>query len=515
MASVSEVEPFLRSGKILSPHCLAVFLLNAEESQLTTSLCWAQARVALRCIANGEPMLLNGFLVQLGKQPVIQARAKHVVEVQSLPAACMKMAVYRDGVVGSWEDLVSAPIRYILRCLTVLESCDKPAESCQCGRWHVHGETGVKDPIFDLWRRQWLSLSMKNVSPSHADVFMVNVRYAKALEKDVLMLSGVGGVFLEPRTIDAREPDPEFHVLWMAKHSVADLLHLRQCTPGVLGLARLGSRLGIRILAVDMGTLGKQLKPDAILLGGGPRQEFELGPVPYGLDRSGLAKLCKEWGWMAKPVNPVKSIPGLGAVWHIQACCEPPSSVVSLKGGPDVVITKMASRSPSAVVPPPAVASVESLGLCQVAQAESQPPDPWLLKDPWGAAAAKLAHTKIGKAELGVSLQQVEQRVERAVLARLPATAGSADTDQDMGSPAGTTKTRLQELETQVAKLATGHQQLEQKVEESGRKTDAQLSQLQHQMSAQLEGQSARFEDLFRGQMSQIESLLNKKARLE
>ena len=515
LASLADVEPFLRSGQVVSSNCLGVFLLNVDESQLVTKLIWAQTRVALRCIANGEPMLLNGILIQMGKKHVVQARTKHVVEVQSLPAACLKIAIYRDGITGTWEEVANAPIRYILQWLEPLASCNQDADSCSCHKWHANNQAGVKDPIFDLWRRQWLSHTMKTASPMQADLFMVNIRYAKAVEVPVLQLSGLGGVFLEPRSLDAREPVNEYQVLWMQKQSMSDLIHLKQCNPGVLGIARLGTRLGLRIRGDDMTTLGKTLKPEAIFLGGGPRMDFELGPVPFGLDRAGLARLCNEWGWKAKPINPTKAVAGLGAVWHIQSCAEPPSSVVSLKGGADVVISKMAPKPNNPVVVSSAVASAETIGLCQFNVVPAPAADPWLVKDPWSSYASKVAPAKVNAIDFETSLQQVEQRIERAVLAKLPAKPAPTDMDQDMGVSTDDTHIRIQELEAQVSKLASGHQQLELKVDEAGRKTDAQISQLQHQMTAQLEGQGARIEDLFRGQMSQIESLLTKKARHE
>ena len=288
LAAIQDVQPFLRTGKVISQHCLAVFLLNVDEQQLQTDLIWAEARVALRCLANGEPMLLNGHLVQLGTKHVVQARTKHIVEVASLPAACMKVAIYRDTITCAWEDVVNAPIRYLLQSLEPLATCSHAADQCSCVKWHNDSKAGVRDPIFDLWRRQWLNLSMKAASPMQADVFLVNLRYAKQLELKLLALSGVSGIFLEPRTLDAREPVSDFLVLWMARQSIADLTHVRQCNPGVVGLARLGARLGLRIHAADMPTLGKTLKPEAIYLGGGPRMDFELGPVPFGLDRAGL-----------------------------------------------------------------------------------------------------------------------------------------------------------------------------------------------------------------------------------
>lgn len=515
LASLSDVEPFLRSGQTVSQNSLAVFLVNVDEAQLSTKLSWAQARVALRCMANGEPMLLNGYLVQMGKKMVVQARTANVVEVQSLPAACLKIAIYRDGVTCSWEDVINAPIRYLLQCLEPMATCSQPADSCKCSKWHINGDTGVRDPIFDLWRRQWLSLSMRVANPSQADLFMVNVRYAKAIELPVLKLSGINGIFLEPRSLDAREQVPDFQVLWMARQSLADLTHIKQCNPGVIGVARLGARLGLRIHTADMSTLGQTLKPDAILLGGGPRMDFELGPVPFGLDRAGIARLCKQWGWIAKPINPTKSVSALGAVWHMQSCVEPPTTVVSVKGGVDVVITKVTPKVVQPQSAQPAVASAETIGLCAMNSGEVKPVDPWVLKDPWGYVAPTVGVSQPVPFDLEASLQQVEQRVERAVLAKIPSKASVAEADQDMEVGNGETRTRLQVLEEQVSRLASGQQQLEHRIEETGKKSDAQICQLQHQMSAQLEVQGTRIEEMFRGQMTQIESLLTKKARHE
>ena len=65
IAGFGEVQEFLKVGNQVTPNPLAVFMVNVQESQLTTALDWSQCRVAARCTANGEPMLVQGYLVQL------------------------------------------------------------------------------------------------------------------------------------------------------------------------------------------------------------------------------------------------------------------------------------------------------------------------------------------------------------------------------------------------------------------------------------------------------------------
>ena len=250
--------------------------------------------------------------------------------------------------------------------------------------------------------------------------------------------------------------------------------------------------------------------------------DFELGPLPYGLDRCGVATLCKSWGWIAKPVNPTRSVVGdLGTVWLVQSCSEPPSAVFALKGN-DVVVTKLPSKQHSVPSPmQPTVASPATLSLCALDIQESKRgPDPWLKADPWGYDASKAAAGNHSQPEVALNLQQIEDRIEQSLLAKLPKASTAMDVDQTSMSSESTAAVvqhdaRLNVLESQVNRLLSGHQILEQRVDEGAKKTEAQLSQVQHQMSAQIEAQSSRIEDLFQCQMNRLESLLNKKARME
>ena len=119
------------------------------------------------------------------------------------------------------------------------------------------------------------------------------------------------------------------------------------------------------------------------------------------------------------------------------------------------------------------------------------------------------------KFDVDAGLQQVEERIEKSIMAKLPASRPDMEVDSGSADISSATSDRLQALEAQVQQIASSHQKLEVRVDEAAKKSDAQISQLQHHMSAQLEGQGSRIEDLFRGQMAQLEALLSKKQRFE
>lgn len=257
--------PFLQAGRQVSHDALAIFIINVSDCQVETDLPWFQCRIAARCIANGEPLLLTGYLVQLGKLVVSLAKKQSVIDAGDVQAACVKAAIYRDSFSGNWDEFVKAPVRYVLQCLPALQVCEND-ETCCCGKWHRKSDSQVKDPILDVWRRQWLNLSFKPTTPASADIFVVCIRYVQDVELQVLTQSGSQGLFLEPRSLDSKLATNDFQVIWMARSTLSELTHLKQTVQDIVGIARLGSRLGIRTKVQHAASVGQIIKPDAILL---------------------------------------------------------------------------------------------------------------------------------------------------------------------------------------------------------------------------------------------------------
>ena len=344
LANLHDVEQFLKNGIVVAPGPLAIFLVNV--AQIQTDLQWAQCRISLRCAANGEPMLVHGFLIQIGSSIVRQADTKHSVDLCDVQATCVKVTVYRDNFPQDWSVLQKAPVKTVLSLLTPLQVCDSKTENCTCEKWHGEFGFDIKDPVFDVWRRQWLNLAFNAVNPSVADIFAVNVRCVKSVEMALLAASGVNGLYVEPRSVDGKQAIPDFRIIWLPRATPSEIQHIRQTVPAVLGIARLGSRLGVRTRASDASTVSSAIKPDAIVLAAGARQSYEIGPIPFGMDRSAVATLCSGWGWQVKPLNPVRSAEGLGMIWLVQACVEPSSNIFQTKKG-EIVINFVPSKQSS------------------------------------------------------------------------------------------------------------------------------------------------------------------------
>ena len=508
IASYAEVQEFLKVGSKVAPHPLAVFLVNVSEQALATSLEWSQCRVAARCAANGEPMLLQGYLVQLGTHMVVPKASSHKIDIGDVAAACMKATVYRDTVQVSWPEFCKSPVKFLLQWLTPLQTCHE-GETCDCGKWHTATDSKVKDPILDVWRRQWLSMSFRPVAPDVAEVFAVNIRFAKSVEDLVLPLSGQGGVFLEPKSLDGKDNVPDFHVVWMPRSTLPELQHLRQTNPSIIGIARMGTRLGLRTSSSDATAVAEQVRPGSIVLSQGARLDFELGPLPFGMDRAAVASLCQNIGWKIKPLNPLRTVTNeLGTIWHVQACVDPPELVITTKHG-EVVVNRMPSKQVVSAMPvAPVVASSATLKLCA---ASEEGTDPWLKNDPWAASLTKIPAPSVSDPAAG--LKQVEARIEKAILAKLPKPIDAMEVDSSAAQQVQ--DQRIGALEAQVQKLVGHNQHFEQKLDEVQRRTDAQFAQMHHQVQSQIESQGSHIEELFRGQLAQIENLLGKRARTE
>ena len=505
LSTPEEASAYLKAGQLVSQGSLGLLLLNADEAQLDTSLTWASLRVVLRCLANSEPMIVPAYLVQLGKTPVLPRAEPGPQDVLHAPAACCKIAVYRDMVDDDWQQIIRAPVKYVLARLAPLQVCRQgtPQAPCTCLKWHPSQDDVIRDPVLDVWRRQWVSLTFRQTAPEQAEVFIFNMRCLDSLLPSVLACSGHHGIFVEPRTVDARDPLLSYQVLWLPKTPHEELLRIQQCTAQVVGIARLGSRLGVRSKTSDASELAKKLKPGSIFLAPGAKLTYELGPLPFGMDRLSVARLCSQWGWQARPLHPSRSVAAaLGNLWLVQASVGPPNPVLRYQGN-EVVITKIQDKTespqPSALV----IGSNATVKLC-TKDAATNLTDPWLVHDPWGPGPSQPALRVDNQA----ALREFETHLENKILAKLP----SPDMEVD-GS--GLHDARFAALEQQVHSLTMNQQALESKIDETAIRSENQVAALQSQVAHQLDSQGQQMQALFATQMQQIEALLAKKHRTE
>ena len=293
-----QAEPYLRSSQVVAKGSLALLVLQGPVGGCNTSLQTSTVTVPARCIANQEPILLEAVLVQLGSVTVSKTIAQDPMSIESVQVSTIKLTVFRDECQVGWDQFCSAPMKYILQQLPLLRLCRSSGCSCPC--WHNSEAINVSDAIVDVWRRQFLRAGYKPEPPSTATIFSVCLRVPSCLLGRLLTSSSEGGIYVEPRSMDSKEAHRDYEVVWIPKSHKAALSHLRQTNPAAIGIVRIGDRFGLRVKAHQAADLHKTVRPDAVYLATGVRQQYLVGPIPYGTDRKALCKALLQMPWEVK-----------------------------------------------------------------------------------------------------------------------------------------------------------------------------------------------------------------------
>lgn len=347
-------------------------------------------------------------------------------------------------------------------------------------------------------------------------MFSVCIRVPECIRDRVLSFSGVAGIYVEPRRLDAREVDTSFEMVWVPRADRSLVMHLKQTNPAATSIARSDERWGLRSLAAQAQSLHASIRPDAVYLSQRPRLKFTIGPMPYGTDRRSLSKALKSFGWDVKPIQPTGAVDGgRGNVWMVHSTEQPPNNIINLGHG-EMVIGSVDTRSGVREDQMKPVATRSTLTLCGSTAGSAPAKDPWVVKDPWQSYQPTTNATWAKSVpEPSESMKQLETKIEQAVLARMPVHQASPMKQDDVPD-------RVEVLEKQVQSLMHKQQQLETTVQDQHINQSAQLTQLQGQINAQgqqvtgqLASQQQQMQQMFHAQMHQIRSLLSKRPREE
>ena len=159
LISLHDAEPYLRAGTIVSREPLALLILQKAGTDIQTVLPHTPVTVPCRCTVNSEPVLADVLVVQLGTGLVEKTSGNAMVTVDTPEVATLKIMVYKDELKGDWDDFCSAPIRCLVSLLPKLKRCF--TANCQCQAWHNTENLPLRDPILDVWRRQFLRTGFK------------------------------------------------------------------------------------------------------------------------------------------------------------------------------------------------------------------------------------------------------------------------------------------------------------------------------------------------------------------
>ena len=230
--------------------------------------------------------------------------------------------------------MVKGPIKWILEKLPILQTCH--AEKCACNKMHLQGPDGG-EVIVDLWGRSFVDLRFQKASPEKADMFCCQARVICEVSSNLLKQSGQHGIYMEPRAIDGRRDDRQYHTIWLSNKTLSEArADAATAAPGA-AFIRIGQHFGIRANMEDAASIHAQLKGSAPFLAGPMKMTWELSPLPWGTTRKSIQALLKGWNWKARPLKRAgRSSDGSGIVWQVMAVEDPKCTGYSLAHG-DIV----------------------------------------------------------------------------------------------------------------------------------------------------------------------------------
>lgn len=530
LATLEQALPYLTSGKQVSMGSLGIVVLHSAATHPPLPLIGEKVKFPVFCVTNAEPLIVEGDLYQLGNIPVLKNAAQPLVHLKTVETCVVKAVVFRDGI-EHWSQVASHPIQYILSKVACLNKCQEEV-TCDCQKWHAPSE-GVADPLMELWNRQWLSLSFSQVKPQDSDMFSVTIRAPKALEIKLMSVSGGDSIVFEPRSLDGRKPSEEYVVIWLQKATAAQALLKKQTNVHAIGLARLGTKWGLRCRADDASKLHSILKPDTEFLPAGQRLLYLIGPLPFGTVRQSLVEAFRSMNWSARPLHAVPAVRNVaGVMWKVQSTTCPPQAIVSLPEG-EAVITRYDQAMENEQPLRPVIGSNATVNICkQKTVIDKSGVDPFQVCDPWAKYQPSDSSAPVGVSDVVTSM---EQRVLDAVIAQIPKQVPSNPEPEGVAA-------RVEALEKQVFQIHHQQQSLHQSFQDQSVAHQAQLNDLQVQFQmqhgqleaavaeqgqhlsgltanfqTQLEKQQSQLDRMFSQQMTRIEDLLgaNKKARMD
>ena len=524
LCNASMATPYLKAGRQISTGGLALVVISSAESLPATSLIAEKVRIPVLCAINSEPLLVDGHLFQLGALPVRRHLQDDRFKLVSISSGVVKMTIYKDQVDAPWNDVIQHPLKYIFAKIPILRACHDDECGGNCENWHGTSLCQVKEPVLEVWGRQWMQTNFQAIQPDQAQIFAVSLRVPSAIQMQIQAYSGLSGVFAEPKSIDGRGPSDQFQVVWMPKAELPELVLLKQTQPAVCGLARVGNRLGLRCKVEHAAELHSAVKPGSSFLPTGRKQHYLVGPVPFGTLKESLGLALAKNGWTARPIQAIPASKHLeGVMWKVQAVEGPPANVIHLDHG-EVLISRLDDQQILTSSTPVVFGAGKTVQLCSQG---AQLIDPLQANDPWASSKGHSSIIPSGLRGSADPLVALENRVIESVMSQLPAKPESMEVDDcSVG--------RIDVLERRVQELTEGQQQLQAMVQDQGSSHGAQLNELrsqtgrlevaigdqatqlglfQSQFRHQLEQQQGQLDTLFQQQMSRIEEILKKPRR--
>ena len=457
--------PFAQQA-IISTEGLGFAIL--EPSQQFVEQFGGLSRFPAKCAANGEPMLITAAIVQKGQKHIQRATPPQLPAVAEVPVVTVKLMLYRDQCTVPWTTVLEGPVKHLLQlapCLSVCRIVD-----CTCPATHIT-TSEIGEPILDLWNRDFVTTQFRKTPPKDADIFTCHVRILASVFEALTTVSGIAGLFIEPRAADGRSHCPHHHTVWLPKATHSDVMQMKQQAKAAAFVVRVAQRYGLKSSVSSASVIHEQFRQDTPFLAGHTTM-YVVGPLPWGCTRHTLQKLIATWNWPAKAIQPAgRSADGNGILWHAQASQPPQHPVITMSHGDVLIVAKDNQTSKPQRV---AIEASSHTKECLTAASKEFKP---LEHDPWAAAAAQLPQRQ-PPGLTPVQVQQLEERIDRKFASCISSSDGDSLMQESL-------EPRVKALEDQIAKL--GEAQNQQVV------TTQALTTKVSQVQQQVESQGAQF----------------------
>lgn len=462
----ADAVPILCLTRPVTSQGLGVLVLATSSNQSEHAS--QPVRFPAYCNKSQEPVLVSGYLYQLGKQQVMRQEPANKIAVEETPVEAVRCLVYKDQAGESWDKMQKQPVKTILESVPLLQP------------------PSGKIKIVDVWDRQWLTKRFEKAKQQASDIFVCSFPIEATYLDELLAFSSTSGTYFEPRTQCGRHPSPNYHVTWLKQTNFQDAKYSQQTSPQTTTLVRYGDRFGLRSDTMNAEEIHQKFRPDTPMLLGQSKQIYLVGPLPFSTTREAVSKLLRAWNWEARPLQAKgRSADATGLTWAIQAVEEPGHYVYTLAHG-DVLISKSSDTKPQQQDRTyQVVASNKTINQLQTKEGS----DPWVKNDPWGGYTPTSSSAASSSTQSGLTVSQIatiEANIEQKI-------RSSMDMPMERSG-----------LEERVIALEAKIQQ-----------TDAKVGQFQQQMDHHYNSLNTSIESKFNDQMNRLEALLSKRKFME
>lgn len=329
-------------------------------------------------------------MLQLGDVPVHRVKKEVWTQPDDIETVTLRVSAYKDEFPQPWDQFVQAPFKTIVKLVPQLRLCSDSACNGKCPLFHpAVEEASVDHVVLDVWSWRFYRSDGKKADTMESQLFQVFIRTPASAGPILQAASGFSGVYFDPRTADGRAVDSQYSIVWMPGVSGQEARHkFRTCDHGI-ALTRIGTKFGIRVLEAHEHTVFAFLRPGMAFVQLRMTAVFRLFPLPFGIQRGGVAQLLKGWGWKARPLQSCKGS-SEGSAWEVGAETAPPQPILPGFDG-EIIATKVRDIGPREHHNTPVCASgktkkhiLQGANASSSAVPSSTAQDPWLNgHDPW------------------------------------------------------------------------------------------------------------------------------------